>query len=252
MSNILRKFSARVFNTLVTIRHPESIALKRKGIKFEEYRNLKRFWITKFGISTVIDIGANEGQFAKLAREVFPEAQIYSFEPLPDCFEKLGKALPGDKNFRSFNLAIGSKEGSLEFFRSAHTPSSSFLRMEDAHKDAFPESSDGQSDKPLMVNIKTLDSVLEDIGLADGILLKIDVQGYELEAIEGSKGVMGRCDIVIIEMSFQKLYKDQPLFHDVYEKMYNLGFEFRGGLNQMLHPETHEVVQMDAIFVKRK
>ncbi|MFM6082296.1 MAG: FkbM family methyltransferase, partial [Dolichospermum sp.] len=49
----------------------------------------KTLWLENCGIKTVLDIGANEGQFAKYINQILPEAMIYSFEPLPDCHEKL-------------------------------------------------------------------------------------------------------------------------------------------------------------------
>ena len=56
--------------------------------------------------------------------------------------------------------------------------------------------------------------------------------------------------VVILEMSLQKLYKRQPLFHDVYTMMYEQGFKYHGNLSQMLHADTDEVVQLDAVFIK--
>lgn len=248
--SISQKIRSAVVQGYIMARHPEAIKLKRKGISYEHYRDLKKQWILDFGIKTILDIGANNGQFARLAREVFPDAVIYSFEPLPDCFAELKTALPGDKNFFPFENAIGSCEITLEFFRSFHTPSSSFLKMEELHKEAFPESRQGQSTEPIKVKVKTLDGVLGNKSLEKNILVKIDVQGYEMEAIEGAKNILEETKIVILEMSFLKIYENQPLFHDVYEKMYNLGFRFRGSLAQMLHPVTGEIVQTDAIFVK--
>jgi FkbM family methyltransferase len=248
--SISQKIRTAVVQGYIMARHPEAIRLKRKGISYEHYRDLKRRWILDLGIKTILDIGANKGQFALLARAVFPAAAIYSFEPLPDCFAELKNALAGDENFFPFENAIGSREETLEFFRSFHTPSSSFLKMEELHKEAFPESREGQSAEPLRVAVKTLDGALGARRLEKNILVKIDVQGYELEAIEGAKKILADAKIVILEMSFLKIYENQPLFHDVYEKMYNLGFRFRGSLAQMLHPVTDEIVQTDAIFVK--
>lgn len=248
--SISQKIRTAVVQTYIMARHPEAIKLKRKGISYEHYRDLKKQWILDLDIKTILDIGANKGQFARLAREVFADATIYSFEPLPDCFAELKMALPDDKNFFPFENAIGSREETLEFFRSFHTPSSSFLKMEELHKEAFPESQEGQSAEPTIVKVKTLDGVLGGETLEKNILVKIDVQGFEMEAIEGAKNILADARIVILEMSFLKIYENQPLFHDVYEKMYNLGFRFRGSLAQMLHPTTDEIVQTDAIFVR--
>lgn len=248
--SISQKVRWAVAQTYIMARHPEAIKLKRKGISYEHYRELKKPWLLNSGIKTILDIGANKGQFAKLAREVFPAAKIYSFEPLPDCFAELKKALPHDENFFPFENGIGSREETLEFFRSFHTPSSSFLKMEELHKESFPESREGQSSEPVQVKVKTLDGILGDKQLEKNLLVKIDVQGFEMEAIAGAEKILAETKIVILEMSFLNIYENQPLFHDVYERMYNLGFRFRGSLAQMLHPVTAEVVQTDAIFTR--
>lgn len=245
--NRIKNFIVQLY---IMVRHPKSIGLKRKGIKYEHYFEVNKKWIIESGIKTVLDVGANIGDFAKLMREVLPEAKIYSFEPLPDCFDKLKNALPGDSNFFPINIAAGSKPDVLKFYRSFHSPSSSFLQMEDAHKEAFPQSKDGQSAEALDVKVDTLDNIFADKNPEQKILLKIDVQGFEGEVIDGAPKMLAAASIVIIEMSFVKLYKNLPLFHDIYSKMYSHGFKFRGNLAQMLHPVTGEVVQVDAIFIK--
>src|SRR2546421_123255 len=59
-------------------------------VRYEEYG-----WLKKSNIQTVVDIGANEGQFARLAAELFPAARILSFEPLPDVYERLVRSMRG-------------------------------------------------------------------------------------------------------------------------------------------------------------
>ncbi len=250
MSNISDKIKLGIVEAYTMARHPEAIALKRKGIKYEHFRDLNKKWITDLGIKTVLDVGANVGDFAKLAREVFPDAAIYSFEPLPDCFAQLRSSLPGDTNFFPIETGVGSRDETLDFFRSFHSPSSSFLKMEEFHKEAFPYTNEGQAAEPLKISVKTLDGLLSGKELEKNILVKIDVQGFEIQAIEGAEQILDAARIVILEMSFAHLYQGQPLFHDVYENMYERGYRFRGSVAQMLHPETGEIVQTDAIFVK--
>jgi FkbM family methyltransferase len=250
LSELSQKLKAAIAEAYTMARHPVAIRLRTKGIRYEHYRDLNKRWLTVLGINTVLDVGANVGEFAKLAREVFPGAAIYSFEPLPDCFAELRSALPGDTNFFPLETGVGSREQTLDFYRSFHSPSSSFLKMEEFHKEAFPESTNGQAAEPLQISVKTLDSLLSDKELRPNILVKIDVQGFEMEVIEGAKGTLDAAKVAILEMSFAKLYQGQPMFHDVYERMYGLGFKFRGSLAQMLHPESGEVVQTDAVFVR--
>jgi FkbM family methyltransferase len=245
--NKIKRFIVQLY---VMVRHPKAIKLYAKGIKYDHYCELNKGWIKKAGINTVMDVGANVGDFAKIVREVLPDVNIYSLEPLPDCFEKMKNVLPGDKRFFPINIAAGSKEDTLKFYRSFHSPSSSFLQMENVHKEAFPQSKDGQNAEALNVKVNTLDNIFSDKNIEQNILLKIDVQGFESEVIDGAKNILSQTSIILIEMSFVKLYKDLPLFHEIYTKLYNHGFKFRGNLAQMLHPVTGEVVQVDAIFVR--
>ena len=250
MTTISQNFRSAIVQGYTILRHPESIALMRKGIRYEHYRDLNKRWLTDLGINTVLDVGANVGDFARLTREVFPSAAIYSFEPLPECFAQLRAALPGDANFFPIETGIGRQDQTLDFYRSFHSPSSSFLKMEEFHKEAFPESGNGQEAAPLKIEVRTLDGLLADKKLAENILLKIDVQGFEIEALAGATQTLAMSKVVIIEMSFANLYEGQPLFHDVYSEMYQRGYRFRGSLAQMLHPETGQIVQTDAIFIK--
>jgi FkbM family methyltransferase len=221
----LRDLSAYLYRGLVMARHPEAIALKRRGIDYEHYRNLRRRWLLDAGIRTVLDIGANTGQFARLAHEVLPGAAVYSFEPLPDCFEALKSALPAGSDFHPINCALGAAEGTLEFRRALHTPSSSFLPMTDLHKEAFPESGAGQEQRTVSVAVRTLDAVAAELPLRENILVKIDVQGYEANVLAGGAETVRRAVAVIMETSFRKLYEGQALFDDIYRMMRALGFE---------------------------
>ena len=81
-------------------------------------------------IKTIIDAGANTGQFAKYISTLFPEAHVYCFEPLPDPYKELNQWAEGQKSEKviAFNFALGDQETSLEMFcHVEHSPSSSFL-----------------------------------------------------------------------------------------------------------------------------
>src|SRR5258706_14772622 len=68
---------------------PEVFGLALRGQSVATYLGLREPWLQRQGFRTIVDVGANEGQFAHLARMAFPQAALHCFEPLPDCFAKL-------------------------------------------------------------------------------------------------------------------------------------------------------------------
>lgn len=223
--------------------------IHKTGFDLHRYRPAadKLSCLHNLNIKSVLDIGANTGQFAKEIRGVLPEAQIYSFEPLKECFEKLNENMKTDKKFRSFNFALGEKEEKIEMHKSAYTPSSSILEMAEAHKTMFPHTKEHQSEK---IEVKTLDGLSPSLNLQKEILIKVDVQGFEDKVIAGGRETFKKARAVIIENSFVELYKGQPLFDDIYEKLKELGFSYRGSLEEKVDRATGKIISEDSLFVK--
>lgn len=202
-------------------------------------------WLQNHGINTVFDIGANTGQFATLVNKIIPTASIYSFEPLKDCYNELQKLQYRIRNIQCFNFGLGEKNESAIINRSQFSPSSSLLPMGDLHKSAFPHTA---ITVPEQIVIKTLDSISDQISWNKKVLMKIDVQGFEMNVLRGAAVTLSKIDVIIVETSFKQLYKDQPLFSEVYKFLTNKGFVYSGNFDVIVHPKTGEYLQADAIF----
>ncbi len=227
---------------------PAQLRMRRPYFIPPMYSALSQPWLKAFGFATVLDIGANVGDFAFTIRPLLPTAHIYSFEPLPDCFQQMLVHLHGVSRFTAFNVALGDQSGELEFQRSSHSPSSSFLTMAETHKVSFPASAGSQAVK---VRIERLDNLGTQLKLDDPILVKIDVQGYEGHVLRGGQRTIQRAAAIIVETSFEPLYKNQPLFPDVYSILTEWGFTYLGPLDQFCDPHDHRPLQQDSLFVKR-
>jgi len=204
-------------------------------------------WLLKYGIETVLDIGANTGQFAEMIHKILPSAAIVSFEPIEKCYQMLIKNMASVPKFRAFNYALGEKDTNAEMCVNDYTASSSLLQMEDLHKQAFPFTANACKE---MVKIKQLDGVARDLDLTDNLLIKIDVQGYEDRVIRGGQETVSRAKVVIIETSFQSLYIGQPMFEDIYDMLKQIGFRYIGALEQLRSPLDGSVLQADSVFIK--
>lgn len=223
--------------------------VRKFGFDFHKFRPQasKLDYLRTLNINTVLDIGANIGQFAKEIRRIIPEAYVYSFEPVKECFEELNANMRDDKAFKSFNFALGKKEKAAIINKSSYTPSSSFLIMSNIHKDLFPFAQDHSKEK---VTIKKLDDIATDLNLEKEILIKVDVQGFEDKVLSGGINTFSGAKVVLLETSFTPLYEGQPTFDNLYEKLKSLGFKYYGNLQQKVNKYTGEIISEDSIFIR--
>ena len=222
----------------------------RNASKEAKYLKIQKWnFLKKIQIKTIIDVGANEGQFVSEILNVFPLVEIYSFEPLSDCYEKLTSNFRNNKKVHTYNFALGEQDGEITFSRSNASPSSSILKMGDLHKKLYPLTANVVEEK---VKIKRLDDVLRSITLKDYVLLKIDVQGAEEKVIKGGVGVLKNVNMIITEVSYATLYESQPLFKDIMTLLENHNFIYIGIMEQFHSPLTNAPLFADAIFVKKE
>ncbi len=206
-----------------------------------------KLWLEKAGIQTVIDVGAHTGSFAYAVRSFLPQAKFYSFEPLADCYLILIRNLHRGGRFQAFNVALGDEQGETTMQRSEFSPSSSILLMAETHKQAFPWTT---KTEPVPIRIQRLDDFREQLRLERKVLLKIDVQGYEMEVLRGGVNTLAEIDYINVECSFQVLYEGQASFDQVYRFLTAHGFEYAGDWGQMFSPRDGSILQTNALFVR--
>jgi FkbM family methyltransferase len=221
--------------------------LYRKGALDKEVFLKENAWLQQWPFKTILDIGANEGQFSEKMRLLFPRASIYAFEPLKDVYQTLISHFENDPHFKAFNIGLGSERNTFEINRNESSASSSLLDMTDVHTSHF-EHAVGVTKE--VIEVDSLEHIFEGQRLASPMLIKMDVQGYEKAVIAGGKSILAQADMVISEVSFEALYKGQPLFDEIYAMMKDMGFGFAGCFEQLHSPASNKILQADAIFIK--
>ena len=204
--------------------------------------------LTECNIRTVLDIGANVGQSARFYRQVFPDAMIYSFEPQLNAFAELEKWTQSQNGkAKALNIALGDHDGMMTFKQHVDfSPSSSFLERTRHSAALFPQTS---RQKDVQVNVARLDEIAKSLELNAGVLVKMDVQGFEDRVIAGGRAVLSQALACIMEVSLQPLYDGQPSFKNLCDLMNELGFEYAGNMLQ-IYDEKGRVVYLDALFKK--
>lgn len=201
-------------------------------------------------IRTVIDVGANIGQFAQMALRRFPMARVIAFEPVPEAFQslvKLSKTYKG--RFLAFNVALGDFEGFTEMYvHLRHSMSSSLLPTTDRAVELYPFKAEQVR---IPIRMSTLDTELDRISAAlhPEMLVKLDVQGFEDRVIRGGVRTFERAVGCIIEVSLEELYEGQASFMGLVQLLHELGFRYGGNMEQFYGP-MGQVVFLDAVFVK--
>jgi FkbM family methyltransferase len=196
--------------------------------------------------TSVVDVGANRGQFAIAILELVPTASVISFEPLPAQAAQLAKLTRHyAPRFEVRNLALGSRPARLELHVNKHHQSSSLRALSRRHLNAFPDARETES---IFVDVDRLDCQLSTADLRPGAMLKIDVQGFERDVIDGASGVLQRFDTLLIEASFQALYEGEWTFLEMVEDLKSKGFNFVRPVGFLQDPVNAEFLQMDALF----
>lgn len=223
-------------------------AFRACGLEVRRHRFVTYSWLRTYDIATILDIGANEGQFARQIHSVLPQAKLYAFEPLPDCYARLQKNLSDIDGTVCLNFALGNTDGPKAIHMNAFSPSSSMLPMNDLHKEAFPHTTQATSTE---IRVRRLDDVANELDIRDNVLIKIDVQGFEDQVILGGPTTIARAAAVIVETSFEPLYKGQLLFDAIHTLLANMGFIYVGSEDPARHPADGRILQCDSVFVKK-
>jgi FkbM family methyltransferase len=175
-------------------------------------------------VNTVVDIGANKGQFVLLARRLYPDAMVYAFEPLPGPAERFEKLFSGDDKVALHRSAIGNQSGTASMHVSRREDSSSLLPIGELQTRHFPA-----TEEVAVANIRIarLDELIREQDIQPDALMKIDVQGYESQVIEGSANLLPLFRYIYCEVSYVPLYEGQELAPNVIERLAELGFRVR-------------------------
>lgn len=194
---------------------------------------------------TVIDAGANKGQFAVAIRNLARPERIYAFEPLPEVGNELAERCAAYPEITVHRVALGETSGEAALHVNAHTQSSSFLPLGSRHLAVFPKA---QQLREVVVPVARLDSLLEPDELISPVLLKVDTQGYEEQVLAGASGLHDRLDYVVLETSFTPLYEGERPFRELLTVMEDMSFRFLRPVGALRDPRTGEYLQMDALF----
>lgn len=194
----------------------------------------------------VVDIGANRGQFALVARNCFPKARIISFEPLPGPAKLYRHVFRNDSSVLLHEAAIGPVSENCSMHVSARDDSSSLLPISERQSEIFPGTDEIGT---VNVHVAPLHEFIKEEDIIGAALLKMDVQGFEMEALLGCESLLSGFEWIYCECSFVELYSGQKLAADVIEWLASKGFRIKGMYNPSYDCQGM-AIQADFLFAR--
>lgn len=211
------------------------------------------WFLDLFQIDYVLDVGANNGQFAAELRRLGYRGTIVSFEPMAACVETLRQLSARDGAWSVFPYALGSAHAEQQL---AHFADSTFSSLHALAPQAASEFGPlvTQTGSEL-IEIRTLDEIWsEALGThaPRNILLKTDTQGHDLEVLRGARERLTQCAAVVCEASFAPIYADSPDYHALFSHLEANGFEC-AGINALCYRKDRpSLIEANSIFINAK
>ena len=239
--NTALKKTTKLLRLLVAGSYRSAIIRHRVAAAVEHERAL-----AGLACRTVIDVGANRGQFALVARRSFPGARIVSFEPLPDPVQCFRQVFCSDPRVVIHPVAVTAASGEAIIHVSQKDDSSSLLPISALQAALFPGTAEVRTQR---VRTGRLSEFIDAESIEPPALLKLDVQGYELEALKGCQDLVERFGYVYAECSFLELYEGQALAGEVTEWLRARGLQLRG-VHNTVYDRHGQAIQADFLFAR--
>jgi FkbM family methyltransferase len=189
--------------------------------------------------ATVIDVGVAWG--TEDLYEAFPRAKHLLIEAIAEFEPKIREVVAG-YDHELVLAAAGAAAGELTIHVQPQMSWSSMFRP----LPEFPANS-----KPRQVPTVRIDELCKEKGLRGPYLLKVDVEGAELEVMAGATGILAETDVVVLEVAFPEEYQNVPTFAEIIRRMDELGYAVYDMFDLRTASPDRLLYQSDVVFVKR-
>ena len=198
--------------------------------------NLKR---NGFVPNMIVDAGAYEGKWTQGIKTIYPTAPVLMIEANPEKEARLTalqKRLGPTVSFERALLGASARKNVT--FYAMETGSSVMPEVTSVPR------------KSLSLDMQTLDELTSRTGTAGPLLIKLDVQGYELEVLRGSARTLESAEVIVMELSLLEYNRGAPLLGQVLAEVGALGYAIYDICGQHRRPESRALLQVDAVFVR--
>lgn len=197
-----------------------------------------------FDCEYVLDLGAHEGWFTKVAMDIYPNAHYTLFEPLPQMKEKLEKVCQENPKCQYLPLAISNQTGKTYITNYSNLSGASIKRSLDKKLQ--------QEKKQILIDTDTIDNLVLNQKVQVPNLVKMDIEGSELDALQEATSILGKTEVFIIETALYNFGEYRPDFYDIVEFMRSKEYYVYDVVGYHRRPYDGSLGMLDIVFVKDK
>ena len=244
-----RRFNDRLTHSMLghgvnpLLRRMFRVELVRWSDVFDDLSDL-----VKPSATVIVDAGAHVGDTAAVLADRFPCAEVLAFEPYPDSFDRLqNRRIP---RLRAYLMALGSRRDKAVLHVNGSTASNSLLTPNEDGRALFPVQLAGHDE--VLVEVTTLDDVCDRENIEAIDLLKLDVQGYELEVFRGARRILPNVWAILCEVNLIPQYAGAVHVRDIDRHLHEAGFALHDIYNLYRDRATNRLVFADAVYLNNR
>ena len=194
---------------------------------------------------TLVDVGANCGEFTSAAASLATLGRVFAFEPQPQCCTELQRVLDDIPNSVLHRAAVGAASGEIELICTANSKMASVLSPESQVATGYAEGDFAVTNRVKVPLLRLDDAIPPGTNVG---LMKIDVQGYELSVLEGAKVTLRSTFAILVEVNYVAHYRGGVTFDTMHETLRSHGFRTFGISPPYCGPDGP--LWADAMFVR--
>jgi FkbM family methyltransferase len=200
-------------------------------------------------VQTIFDIGANVGKVTAKYSSLFPESTIYSFKSFPESFQKLHRRFEGNSLVKPIQFAVSNKAGKKKFYVNQNSATNSLLPTTDS-AEYWVDPNEIKNITTIEVPVTTIDDFCRQESIDEIQILKMDIQGGELMALEGATEKLSQGSILLIytEILFVPIYEGEAFFYEICNLLSGYGYTLFNMYN-FYHARNGQIKWCDAIFL---
>ena len=207
--------------------------------------------INQLKIDTVLDVGANKGQFGRFLRKNGFRGNLYSFEPLKEPYDALNNEAENDSNWTTINCGLGSEKTMAEI-NVTNTSEFASIRKPNTYATQLFNNL-VEVNRQEIIQLDTVDNFLlnnKESFTDKKILLKMDTQGYDLEVFKGALSSLNKIVALQSELSIQAIYEGMPSYIDSLAFYSDNGYLLSGFYPVSRNIDGLSYLEADAVLIK--